>query len=262
MPRFLKRGMDAGAIKAADAKVRETVEVDPRRRSRSAATTRCATLSEQFDKWSPASFKLTPQEIEQAIGQVAKRDLEDIKFAQAQVRGFAQKQRETMKDLEVETLPGVDPRPPPHPGELDRLLRAGRALSDGRLGAHVDRHREGRGREAHHRLRAALQGRTASRDRRRDAFRRRGRDLRARRRAGGRRDGARHRHDRRRRHDRRAGQRLCGGGEAPALRPHRHRPARRPDRDADHRGRLASTAKSARPTCSARPSTGRPRPRC
>ncbi len=46
------------------------------------------------------------------------------------------------------------------------------------------------------------------------------------------------------------------------LRPRRHRPARRPDRDADHRGRLASTAKSARPTCSARPSTGRPRRRC
>ena len=65
-------------------------------------------LSQQFDKWSPASFKLT------RAGDRAgdrrrcrKRDLDDIKFAQAQVRGFAQKQRETMKDLEVETLPGV-----------------------------------------------------------------------------------------------------------------------------------------------------------
>ena len=64
-------------------------------------------LSEKFDKWSPASFKLSPSEIERAIAQVAKRDLDDIKFAQAQVRNFAQKQRETLRDLEVETLPGV-----------------------------------------------------------------------------------------------------------------------------------------------------------
>ena len=128
-------------------------------------------------------------------------------------------------------------RPQAHPGELDRLLRAGRALPHGRLGAHVDRDRAGRGREAHRRLRAAVQGRPASRDRRRHAFRRRRRHLRARRRAGGGRDGARHRDDPAGRHDRRAGQRLCGGGEAPAVRPRRHRPAGRPDRDADHRRR-------------------------
>ncbi len=106
MPRWLKRGMDASAIKAADAKVRETVEqiladVEARR---DAAVRE---LSERFDKWSPASFKLTPQEIERAISQVSKRDLDDIKFAQAQVRNFAQKQRATLQDLEVETLPGV-----------------------------------------------------------------------------------------------------------------------------------------------------------
>ena len=106
MPRFLKRGMDASAIKAADAKVRETVEsILGEIEARGDAAVR--DLSEKFDKWSPANFKLTPQEIEHAIAQVPKRDLEDIKFAQAQVRNFAQKQRETMKDLEVETLPGV-----------------------------------------------------------------------------------------------------------------------------------------------------------
>jgi len=106
MPRFLKRGMDATAIKAADAKVRETVEsILAQIEARGDDAVR--DLSQQFDKWSPPSFKLTPQEIEKAIAQVAKRDLDDIKFAQAQVRGFAQKQRDTMKDLEVETLPGV-----------------------------------------------------------------------------------------------------------------------------------------------------------
>src|ERR1700742_4418490 len=106
MPRFLKRGMDASAIKAADAQVRETVEgILAQIEERGDAAVR--ELSQQFDKWSPANFRLTAQEIEQAIGQVAKRDLEDIKFAQAQVRNFAQKQKETMRDLEVETLPGV-----------------------------------------------------------------------------------------------------------------------------------------------------------
>src|SRR5262249_57190512 len=64
-------------------------------------------LSRKFDNWSPPSFKLTPDEIERAIGQMRKRDLDDIKFAQAQVRNFAQKQKETLRDLEVETLPSV-----------------------------------------------------------------------------------------------------------------------------------------------------------
>jgi sulfopropanediol 3-dehydrogenase len=106
MPRFLKRGMDAGAIEEADAKVRATVEgILGEIKARGDDAVR--DLSEKFDKWSPTSFRLSAAEIEKAIGQVAKRDLEDIKFAQAQVRNFAQKQRETMKDLEVETLPGV-----------------------------------------------------------------------------------------------------------------------------------------------------------
>jgi sulfopropanediol 3-dehydrogenase len=106
MPRWLKRGMDAGAIKAADAKVRETVEsiladIDARKDQA------VKDLSKKFDNWSPKDFCLSPQEIEAAIAQVPRRDLDDIKFAQAQVRNFAQKQRETMHDLEVETLPGV-----------------------------------------------------------------------------------------------------------------------------------------------------------
>jgi sulfopropanediol 3-dehydrogenase len=106
MPRFLKRGMDASAIKAADAKVRETVEqiLDQVETGRDAAVRE---LSQKFDRWSPPNFKLSATEIEHAIAQVAKRDLEDIKFAQAQVRNFATKQKATMQDLEVETLPGV-----------------------------------------------------------------------------------------------------------------------------------------------------------
>jgi len=106
MARYLKRGMDAGAIKAADAQVRQTVEqILAEVEARGDAAVR--SLSEKFDKWSPASFKLSDSEVERAIGQVAKRDLDDIKFAQAQVRNFAERQRETLRDLEVETLPGV-----------------------------------------------------------------------------------------------------------------------------------------------------------
>src|SRR5262249_30174396 len=106
MARWLKRGMDASAIKAADAKVRETVEAilaDIEARKDAAVRD----LSQKFDNWEPKSFRLTPAEIEKAISQVSKRDLDDIKFAQTQVRNFAQKQKDTMKDLEVETLPGV-----------------------------------------------------------------------------------------------------------------------------------------------------------
>jgi sulfopropanediol 3-dehydrogenase len=106
MARWLKRGMGASAIKAADQKVRETVEqilaqVEDKKDQA------IRELSKKFDNWDPPSFKLTPQDIERAISQVAKRDLDDIRFAQAQVRNFAQKQRETLRDLEVETLPGV-----------------------------------------------------------------------------------------------------------------------------------------------------------
>src|SRR5674476_1620278 len=100
MARYLKRGMDAAAIKAADAKVRETVEsilaeIDARKDEA------VKDLSKKFDNWAPANFKLSPAEIERAIAQLRKRDLEDIKFAQAQVRNFAQKQKDSMHDLEV-----------------------------------------------------------------------------------------------------------------------------------------------------------------
>src|SRR5262244_2387365 len=106
MARYLKRGMDASAIKAADAKVRETVEnILAEIETRRDAAVR--DLSQKFDNWSPTNFKLSAPEIERAILRLGKRDLDDIKFAQAQVRNFAQKQKETLGDLEVETLPGV-----------------------------------------------------------------------------------------------------------------------------------------------------------
>ncbi|HEY0441026.1 MAG TPA: histidinol dehydrogenase, partial [Xanthobacteraceae bacterium] len=106
MARYLKRGMDASAIEEADAKVRATVEgILDAVKTRGDAAIR--EFSEKFDKWSPKSFRLSEQEIERALAQVPKRDLDDIRFAQAQVRNFAEKQRASMHDVEVETLPGV-----------------------------------------------------------------------------------------------------------------------------------------------------------
>jgi sulfopropanediol 3-dehydrogenase len=64
-------------------------------------------FSEQLDHWSPASFRLTPQDIQGCYDAVPAQALDDIAFAQAQVRHFAQVQRDALKDVEVETLPGV-----------------------------------------------------------------------------------------------------------------------------------------------------------
>lgn len=106
MARYLKRGMDASAIKSADAKVRKTVEgiLADIEDNGDAAVRK---LSKQFDDWSPKSFRLSAKDIEKAIAKVSARDLEDIRFAQAQVRNFAEAQRASMRDVEVETYPGV-----------------------------------------------------------------------------------------------------------------------------------------------------------
>ena len=106
MPTFLKRGRDPETVAQGDAVVRTTVETilaDIEKRGDAAVRE----LSERFDKWSPPSFRLSDRDIEQAMSKVSARDLEDIRFAQAQVRNFAEKQRACLQDLEVETLPGV-----------------------------------------------------------------------------------------------------------------------------------------------------------
>ena len=89
-----------------DAKVRSVVEstlADVEQRGDAAVRE----LSEKFDHYSPTSFRLTPSEIEAAMQKVSARDMEDIKFAQNQIRRFAQAQRASMSDIEVETQPGV-----------------------------------------------------------------------------------------------------------------------------------------------------------
>jgi sulfopropanediol 3-dehydrogenase len=64
-------------------------------------------MSVRFDKWDRDDYRLSQAEIDDCIGQLTQQDLEDIRFAQAQVRNFAEHQKSCLKDLEVETLPGV-----------------------------------------------------------------------------------------------------------------------------------------------------------
>jgi sulfopropanediol 3-dehydrogenase len=103
---FLKRGKSADDVEVYDAKIRATVEdilMDVGRRGDDSVRE----LSQQFDNWSPETFRLSKEQIEAAIAQVSESDLNDIRFAQAQVRNFATHQRAALIDVEVETLPGV-----------------------------------------------------------------------------------------------------------------------------------------------------------
>jgi sulfopropanediol 3-dehydrogenase len=103
---WLKRGKPEAERAADDAQVRATVEsVLKDIETRGDAAVR--ELSVKFDKYDPPAFRLTPSEIEAAIQKVAPRDIEDIRFAQTQIRSFAEVQRASMTDVEVETLPGV-----------------------------------------------------------------------------------------------------------------------------------------------------------
>ena len=103
---YLKRGKPEEERAEDDAKVRAVVEqtlADISDRGDAAVRD----LSLKFDGYAPQSFRLSDAEIEAAIAEVSPRDLEDIKFAQTQIRAFAEAQRASMTDVEVETRPGV-----------------------------------------------------------------------------------------------------------------------------------------------------------
>ena len=104
--RYLKRGRNAAEVAEADAKVRATVEgilLDIETRGDSAVKE----LSAKFDQWEPSEFRLSQAAIEKAVKQLSPREIEDIRFAQTQIRRFAEIQRASMQDVEVETMPGV-----------------------------------------------------------------------------------------------------------------------------------------------------------
>lgn len=106
MPEIVKapaeRRRDAGEDADVAARV-STIIADVRERGDAAVRE----YSERFDGWSPESFRLTAEEVDRIVAEVPDQTLEDIRFVQDQVRGFARHQRDSMRDVEVETLPGV-----------------------------------------------------------------------------------------------------------------------------------------------------------
>ncbi len=106
MAKILKPGISDADAYAADVKVQEIVAGilnDIRLRGDEAVRE----LSIRFDKWDPPSFKLSQEQIDELIAQVAPQTIEDLKFAQAQIRNFAEVQKAALQNVEVETLPGV-----------------------------------------------------------------------------------------------------------------------------------------------------------
>ena len=106
MVTYLKQGKSDADVAEADAKVRGIVEdilSDIEKRGDAAVRE----LSEKFDGFTREEFRLSEDEIKAAVSKVPQTDIEDIEFAQKQVRNFAQKQKECLQDLEVETMPGV-----------------------------------------------------------------------------------------------------------------------------------------------------------
>jgi len=106
MATWLKRALTAEMRADQDRRVRDTVEAtlaDIEKRGDAAVRE----LSVKFDNWYRADYRLSRQEIDDCLNSLSAQDIKDIEFAQTQVRNFAQIQRDSLKDVEVETLPGV-----------------------------------------------------------------------------------------------------------------------------------------------------------
>ena len=106
MAKWLKQAISKQDKDEAQQQVRETVEkllADIETRGDTAVRE----LSKRFDNWEPEEFKLSEEQIQDCINRLDTRTLDDIRFAQDQIRNFAQLQRDSMKDIEEETLPGV-----------------------------------------------------------------------------------------------------------------------------------------------------------
>ena len=106
MTKILKTGMPSEEIADRDEKVRHSVEqiladIDAR------GDAALRDYSARFDQWSPDSFRLSKEQISACYKELSERVINDIKFAQTQIRNFAQAQKDALRDVEVETLPGV-----------------------------------------------------------------------------------------------------------------------------------------------------------
>ncbi|QGQ44956.1 histidinol dehydrogenase [Metabacillus sediminilitoris] len=103
---YLKQGKVAEDIQKDDAKVAEIVS-STIKKIENQGDKAIRELSEKFDNWSPDSFRLTTEQIEEICSTIPEQTVEDIEFAQNNIRRFAEEQRKSMLDIEVETMPGV-----------------------------------------------------------------------------------------------------------------------------------------------------------
>lgn len=106
MIKLIKAGISDEAAAEFDAKVRATVE-DILDDIGSRGDSAIRELSEKFDKWSPQQFRLTDDEIKACVARLPDQTIDDIKFAQANIRKFAEIQKAALQDVEEETFPGV-----------------------------------------------------------------------------------------------------------------------------------------------------------
>lgn len=106
MAKFLKEGISAETALENDAKVRAIVE-DMILNIGARGDAAVREYSEKLDNWAPETFRLSPDDIQACYDQLDQQVIDDIRFAQQQVRNFAQIQRDSMHDVEVETLPGI-----------------------------------------------------------------------------------------------------------------------------------------------------------
>ena len=106
MAKHLKHGKSFAEKENDNQRVKETVE-SVLKQIEQDGDKAVRALSKKFDNYNPTSFKLTSKQINDLISTLSKQELQDIKFAQKQVRNFAKIQRDSMSDVEVETLPGV-----------------------------------------------------------------------------------------------------------------------------------------------------------
>jgi len=106
MAKYIKSGLSQDEIKSIDTKIYESVRniIDDIAQNGDAAVIR---YSKKFDNWTPESFRLSKEQIDDIVKSIPPQTLEDIKFAQAQIRKFAEAQKASMHDLEIQTLPGI-----------------------------------------------------------------------------------------------------------------------------------------------------------
>jgi sulfopropanediol 3-dehydrogenase len=106
MAKYLKETIGVAETDAVDVRVQETVK-EIIRDIKERGDTAVREISERLDRWSPKNFRISKEEIDSILQSVSPSTIADIKFAQAQIRRFAEAQKTTLTDIEIETLPGV-----------------------------------------------------------------------------------------------------------------------------------------------------------